>query len=180
MIEKRIIAYSGAHGTGKTTAVYELAAEIKKYKHPAKEVGIILETARRCPFPVLTKTTQPTRDAQIWIFAEQIRQEMEMPLKYDVVISDRTVVDCIGYSSIMGWHDLAYAQIALARHHARVYDHVFFRGIADNPYLKDDEFRSVDKDLQVEYERRLLEIYNELGIKVIREGKEIEKNYTAP
>jgi broad-specificity NMP kinase len=46
----KIIAVSGAHGTGKTTKMYQLA-----YKHKIQypgEIGIINEQVRLCPFPI--------------------------------------------------------------------------------------------------------------------------------
>jgi len=162
----KIIAISGTHGTGKTTAAYDLAAELKKTK--SGEVGIILETARRCPFPFYCAGQATTREAQLWIFTEQIRSELDAIAHYDWVVSDRTVVDSIAYSSVAGFHDLVYGQIALARNHVQVYDWVIFRGAADNPYCTDDRRRHQDQALREEVEKRMLEIYSELGVKLER------------
>ena len=45
------IGISGTHGTGKSFLVYELA---NKYKldYPNKEVTVITEVARQCPFEI--------------------------------------------------------------------------------------------------------------------------------
>ena len=163
----RIIAYSGSHGTGKTTAAYELAAQLKKQTRA--DVGIILEVARRCPLSVFRKGHAPTEAAQIWIFSEQMRLEIEALQRHDLVVADRTVVDAIAYSAAAGFHDLARAQIATARRHVHVYDKVYFRGAADNPFLVDDGFRETDPDLQKTVESLMLELYSELGIGVIRD-----------
>lgn len=164
----KLIAISGAHGTGKTTAAYALAAELKKTG--GKNVGLIMETARHCPMPVLQLGQKPTRRAQLWIFTEQMRSEIEATMRYEVVVSDRSVVDCIAYSSVCGFHGLAYGQLALARHHVSIYDRVIFYGIADNPYLVNDGFRNLDAGMQREVESRMLEIYAELGVKIERQG----------
>jgi hypothetical protein len=47
---------------------------------------------------------------------------------------------------------------------------VIFRGIADNPYCKDDGFRHQDLVLRREVERRMLGLYAELGVRVDREA----------
>ena len=45
------IGISGTHGTGKSFLVYELA---NKYKldYPNKEITVITEVARQCPFEI--------------------------------------------------------------------------------------------------------------------------------
>jgi len=143
-----------------------MAAELKKTK--SGEVGIILEIARRCPFTFYQAGQKTTREAQLWIFTEQIRCELDAIAHYDWVVSDRTVVDAIAYSSVAGFHDLAYGQIALAKSHVQVYDWVVFRGAADNPYCTDDRCRHQDQALREEVERRMLEIYKELEVKIER------------
>lgn len=99
---------------------------------------------------------------------EQIRAEIEAVQRYDTVVSDRTIVDAIAYTFVAGLHDLATSQLALARHHVDLYKRVIFRGIADNPYCKDDGFRHQDLVLRREVERRMLELYAELGVRVDR------------
>ena len=74
-MKSNIIAFSGAHGTGKTTAVYDLAAKLKKN---GVNVGIITETARECPFPVMSSGCHvPPEYSQLWIFNRQMQAEIE-------------------------------------------------------------------------------------------------------
>lgn len=162
----KIIALSGSHGTGKTTAAYQLAADLKK--QGAGEVGIICEVARRCPLPVYQVGQVTSRTAEMWIISEQIRAEIEASQRYDVVVSDRTIVDAIAYTSVAGFHDVAFGMIALARHHVGLYRRVIFHGIADNPFCSDDGFRHQDQVLRIEVELRMLELYAQLGVKVER------------
>ncbi len=60
----KIIAFSGTHGTGKTTSVFKLAYELKM-ENPTLKIGVLQETARTCPHPI-NKDTTP--QAQSWIF----------------------------------------------------------------------------------------------------------------
>jgi uridine kinase len=55
----KIIAVSGAHGTGKTTKMYRLAYEHKKC-YPG-EIGIINEQIRLCPFTINQKADFKTQ-----------------------------------------------------------------------------------------------------------------------
>lgn len=165
----RIVPYSGAHGTGKSTACGQLYVEIKK-RFPV-EVGFIIENARMCPFPVLdAHGNKPGRAAQTWIFTSQMRKELEMAARYRITVSDRSVVDAIAYTSACGYHDLAHAMMGMARTHcAGLYEAVIFRGIADNPYLKADGFRATDPGFQKNVEDAMLAAYDELGVEIIRD-----------
>jgi len=167
MAEANIIAYSGAHGTGKTTSVYELACALKKSQKT--EVGIILETARTCPYPICSKNNpQPTRQAQLWIFSAQMQAEMNASRRYGLVVSDRTIIDCIAYTAAAGMYDLAFAMKAMAENYAKsAYKEVRFRNILDHDYLADDGTRDMTGSIRSEVEMALLSLYSELGIKLI-------------
>lgn len=169
-MKRNIVAFSGTHGTGKTTAAYQLAADLKRSEH--KEVGFVAETARKCPYPCVSQTdAKPSREAQLWIFTAQMQAEMEASRIYPVVVSDRTVVDSIAYTSALGFHDLAHALFQVARHY--VYDAYMcvrlMRIPTDGPdLLVDDGVRSMDLDFRVEVEMALISAYNDLGVRVIQ------------
>jgi len=167
MSDAKIIAFSGSHGTGKTTAVYQMAADLKR-SGDYGEVGIILETARWCPYPIVSaKNDIPSRDAQLWIFSKQMQVEMDASRFYGVVISDRTILDCIAYTSVAGMRDVAYGMREIAKHYAPVmYREVYFRSITDHAFLTDDGIRSVNQDIRKGVEMALLDLYHELKIKV--------------
>lgn len=164
-IEKKpnIVAFTGAHGTGKTTAVFDLAARIKKAR--SGNVGILQETARDCPFPVLSvDCKQPSERSQLWIFTAHVNRELSEAPKYDWLISDRTCVDCIAYTVFSGHTDLADAMMAMARRHIVRYHTVIFRHVRENPYCVADGFRSVDYRIRSQIEDILLNLYAELGV----------------
>jgi len=165
MISK-IIAYSGVHGTGKTTSVYETAAQYKKQGY---NVGIILETARKCPLPVLSVgCDKPSMSAQQWIFTRQIQEEIEAAIHYDIVVTDRTVVDAIAYTRYFGYQGLSYAMETMA-YHCR-YNEVHFKTLLANDYCLDDGFRYVDDPkTRCVIERIMIETYRSMQIPLIFE-----------
>lgn len=154
-----IIAISGTHGTGKTTSVYKKAEELKM-NNQNKEVGMILEVARRCPFKILSKNNdKPSKEAQLWIFSEQITAELMMSKVYDIVVSDRSIIDTIAYTIVFGYKNLADSMLGIAWEHIHIYSEIYFKSIQKNDYLQDDGTRSLDKDLRKQVEIEMLEIY---------------------
>ena len=87
-----IIAVSGSHGTGKTTFVYKKYEEIKA-NSPNNNIGLLLEVARKCPFNIFSKNNNMvTKEAQMWIYTEQLSTELIMSTSYDYIVSDRSII----------------------------------------------------------------------------------------
>ena len=163
-LEKKIVAFSGAHGTGKTTAVYGTAHGLKLL-HKSKEVGIVAETARACPLGCLSDGRQLiTAVSQRWIFAAQVVAELDAAARFDLVVSDRTVMDAIAYTVVGGFADLADGMLRIARQHAEVYREIHFMPVSDNGFLTRDGVRDVNREAQLRVEEALLEIYRALGL----------------
>ena len=166
----RIVAFSGTHGTGKTTAVYSCAAMLKRRNQRA-EVGIICEVARRCPLPIVRRGCSAVNpDAQRWIFTSQMAEEITAMKRYDLVVADRTVVDCIAYTRAGGLHELARAMMTMAGEHMHVYREIYFKPAADCRYCADDGLRNLDEDFRLRVEREMLEIYHALGTNLFMKG----------
>jgi hypothetical protein len=85
------IAFVGAHGVGKTTLCFELAARLKWMDY---RVDMVKEVARGCPLP-LNKDT--TLEAQAWILHTQIAREIETGIGQDFLVCDRSVLDNYAY-----------------------------------------------------------------------------------
>jgi len=150
-----IIAYSGTHGTGKTTSVYKKAEELKM-NNQNKEVGTILEIARRCPFKILSKNNdKPSKEAQLWIFSQQVSTELMMSKIYDIVVSDRSIIDTIAYTIAFGYKNLADAMLGIAWEYIHVYKEIHFKSIKKNNYLSDDGIRHLDQDLRLQIEEEM-------------------------
>ncbi len=97
-----------------------------------------------------------------------MRAELDAARIYDVIIADRSIADTIAYTAADGFHDIARAQLALARHHNPIYQEIRFRAAADFSYLRPDGVRHLDPALQAEVQTRMLEIYAALGMKITR------------
>jgi len=155
-----IIAYSGTHGTGKTTSVYKKVSNLQMTTPSG--VGILLEVARRCPFKILSKNNndKPSKEAQLWIFSEQITTELWMSKVYDIVVSDGTIMDTIAYTIVFGYKSLADAMLRIADEHIHIYKEIYFKSLEKNDYLEDDGLRHSDKDLRMQVEDQMLELYH--------------------
>lgn len=85
------IALIGTHGVGKTTLCYDLAALLKRRN---VHVDMVKEVARLSPLPINRKTSL---DAQTWILATQVAEEIRSAAHHDVVVCDRSVLDNYAY-----------------------------------------------------------------------------------
>ncbi len=85
------IAFIGAHGVGKTTLCFELAARLKRLD---LSVDMVKEVARSCPLPINRETSV---EAQAWILHSQIAQEIAAEAAFQAVICDRSVLDNYAY-----------------------------------------------------------------------------------
>jgi len=164
----RITAFTGAHGTGKTTAVYMAAAEHKVRE--AGDIRIITEVARRCPYPVLRAGNLEINPmAQWWIFNQQMAAELDAMADESVsaILSDRTVVDNLAYSILgdLPAADTMYELIESYIGDVDPYREIYLR--PPNPlYLKCDSFRDTDAVLQQRIHDILVELYEDFGVVV--------------
>lgn len=154
-----VLAYSGTHGTGKTTAVYHAAASAK-LRYPTKRIEILCENASRCPYPI---NREAGADAQMWIFAQQIAGELKAAARCDILICDRTCVDAIAYTFAAGLKDLATAQIEIARRHIGFYRRIIFRRLSTNQHCHADGVRDAhDAAWRERVEDHMLHLYGVL------------------
>lgn len=87
----------GTHGSGKTTLCYQQAAY---YKVSGKNVKLINETARSCPFPI---NHQFNAYGAMWIVHNHIQRELEAISKNpDIIICDRSPIDTVMYAIVAG------------------------------------------------------------------------------
>jgi thymidylate kinase len=155
------IAYTGSQGTGKTTAVYDLAHTLK-LKNPTKKVGIFYDATRRAP--AFNKTA--TVNSQLWLFCYRIQEEIKMCKEYDILICDRTVFDSIAYCYYFNFTKLADESLHFAKElFLKTYDEIIFRTIKHNNYLANDGIRDTkDLDYRQKIEDILLDMYKKLNI----------------
>jgi thymidylate kinase len=87
------LAFIGTHGVGKTTLCYDLAAALKRQ---GINVDLVKEVARLSPLPINRKTSL---DAQTWILATQVAEEIRSASQHEVVVCDRSAIDNYAYLS---------------------------------------------------------------------------------
>lgn len=166
-IQKRIIEYLsvhkklkigilGSHDTGKTTLAFALCSGLKS-KHLF--VGLVEESVRECPFPINEMTNFLS---QYWILNSQINYEIQKHTKFNVIVTDRTVIDNYAYAvrasrmKRIDRDDLEILRIK-SQHWAKTYDFLFYTKIPKKK-LEDDGFRSTAKAFQIEIDKIIKEL----------------------
>lgn len=153
------ISFSGTHGTGKSTAAaYEYRNQ--KILHPDKSVYLLCDLEALCPFKINMETTE---QAQSWIFARQIQQEIEAAARFDVVITDRTIVDVIAYTYVAGFEALACSMLGYAERHVEAYDSITVKQMEYNGYCHYDGIRDTDYGFRAAVESMLKDLYKQLN-----------------
>ena len=110
------IAFIGSHGIRKTTAAHAFANAVQR---AGRSVEYGREVVRDNPLGI---NEGATGEAQLWVLVSQIRQELELAPKADVLVLDRGVMDnwCY-YLRACGGED-KFAAEALVRRWSQTYD----------------------------------------------------------
>ncbi len=85
------IAFIGSHGIRKTSALLAFAAEVQR---AGRSVELGREVVRDNPLGI---NEGASGEAQLWVLVSQIRQELELAHKADVLATDRGVMDNYAY-----------------------------------------------------------------------------------
>ena len=182
---KKIIAFSGTHGSGKSTCAYQLTTKMK-----LKGYNVILldELARKCPFPINKDADERT---QIWIMLKQALEEIELVDGVDYLIVDRGIYDGYFYDRVVNDnmtlcdHFLGYASVHASQYYKKIYvtdkDSFNFQiadGVRDmEKKFRDDVFEMVlscydrwnihrEENNKIPYKiiHSIEEVYEDLGI----------------
>ena len=163
------ISFSGTHGTGKTTSCYELASLVKK-EFGNKKLDVLSEVTYNSPFKINQETTT---ESQLWICVNQIQQELNRKQKYDLIICDRTIIDCAAYTfrqmTIIKnnppkskiWFDLYNQILEIYKTYDNIFPHdlIIFKQIETNDYNKEDGKRDTNNDFRTEVESIMKHAY---------------------
>lgn len=157
----KIYAFSGAQGTGKTTAARTVAKSLRK-QYPGSSVCLITDVERHCPYPI---NQEATHQAQQWIFNKQMAAEITAVAEYDCVVTDRTLMDVIAYSFAAGFQAQADDMLRIWRRHAPLYYRkIVFRSICTNHWNLEDGCRDTDPVFRSRIEATLYELYCYVGM----------------
>lgn len=137
------IAFIGTHGVGKTTLCYDLAAALKRRN---VHVDMVKEVARLSPLPI---NRQTSLDAQTWIMATQIAEEIRSAAHHQVVVCDRSVLDNYAYMALACGRQPVFERLAV--HWMKTYDLLFkvpIAGVASADGVRDTDelfMRAIDQ-----------------------------------
>jgi len=138
------IAFVGSHGIRKTTAAHAFAHVMQR---AGRSVEYGREVVRDNPLGI---NEGATGEAQLWVLVSQIRQELELAPKAQVLVTDRGVVDNFAYylraCSMVDPYDVA----PLIRAWARTYDLVV--RLTPDIALRSDGIRSTSDAFRDEIE----------------------------
>ena len=144
------VAFIGSHGIRKTTAALAFAAEVQR---AGRSVELGREVVRDNPLGI---NEGATGEAQLWVLVSQIRQELELARKADVLVTDRGVMDNFAYYlRACGGND-EFAVEPLVRRWSATYDLVV--RLLPDVALQGDGVRSTNDAFRDEVEAILDEV----------------------
>ncbi len=152
----RIHAYTGSHGTGKSTAVADRTGRLKRL-YPGKSIHPVMDQEAFCDLPINGETSP---ESQMWIFTRILNHELYLLNRFDIIVTDRTVVDAAAYTFAAGYESLASDMLSVAAHHMHKYERITFRRILTNEFCHSDGIRETgDKKFRQQVEDVLLDMY---------------------
>ena len=162
----RIIARSGAHGSGKTVAALRHTADMM-CSYPSLRIELITGIARKCPLPI---NKQSTGDGQLWIFCELAKEMMARLKTCDIILCDRSIFDVIAYT-VVGAKDLQTASWMLdfVKTNKNLYSQVIYHPANKFEFCHDDGLRETDVHFRYEVDRWLQRFYGEYDISIIEQ-----------
>ncbi len=166
------MAFIGSHGIRKTSAVLAFAATVQRAGCSAE---LAREVVRDNPLGI---NEGATGEAQLWVLVSQIRQELELARKADILVTDRGVMDNFAYYlRACGGAD-RYAVEALVRSWSGTYDLVV--RLLPDIELQPDGVRSTNDAFRDEVESildRVLPMLLEPGRLVTLRASEVTSRY---
>jgi thymidylate kinase len=164
-----IIAFSGTHGTGKSSCAYSLASRMKR---KGFSVVVCDELARECPLPINQAAGDLT---QYWIIAAQMKREITLMDRYDFVISDRTVFDALAYGVSLNVVPPVWAE-ALKYYIYSTCRDIFLLDPEGFDYHISDGVRDMDIDFRMNVHHRLKALYdnNEVEYTLVSDPKHLQ------
>jgi nicotinamide riboside kinase len=138
------IAFIGSHGIRKTSALLAFAAEVQR---AGRSVELGREVVRDNPLGI---NEGATGEAQLWVLVSQIRQELELARKADVLATDRGVMDNFAYYLRSCGGEDRYGVEPLVRRWSATYDLVV--RLLPDVALQADGVRSTNDEFRDEVE----------------------------
>lgn len=158
---RKIIAISGTHGSGKSTIAYSLCA---KMKLAGKNVVVLDELARKCPFEINKGAGTIT---PIWLTCKQLLEELELQENFEYVIVDRSALDAYCYN--LAIHDKSteimdnYLPV-ICSHMRACYYKVYIPDMVAFNFQIDDGVRDLDPKFREKVQTVLIGMFDKLEL----------------
>ena len=167
----KLIAFSGTHGTGKSTQAYILAHKLKLI---GKSAVVLDELARECPFPI---NQTAGAKSQFWMIAAQMKRELKLIDKYDYVITDRSLFDPLSYAVTLGLFSKFDFQF-FKNYMSEYYFRIFILDPDKFNYFISDGIRDMDPSFRIKVHNCLVGLYDDYKInyEYITDKDEIDEN----
>lgn len=150
---KNIIAFSGTHGTSKSTCAYRFASDMKLKGH---NIAVVDELARECPLKINKEAGTLT---QHWIISAQMKREIELMDLYEYIICDRSIFDTLAYGVLLDVIQFDWDQ--MLQNYVKNYYHSIFVLDPDGfNYQISDGVRDMDPVFRKEVHETLIMLYN--------------------
>ncbi len=147
------IAFTGSHGIRKTTAAHAFSHAMQR---AGRSVEFGREVVRDNPLGI---NESATGEAQLWVLMSQVRRELELAPKAEVLVTDRGVVDNFAYYLRAAGGD-PFSVEPLIRAWSRTYDLVV--RLTPDVALRADGTRSTNDTFRDEIEAILDRILPDL------------------
>ncbi len=141
------VAFIGSHGIRKTTAAHGFANAMQR---AGRSVEYGREVVRDNPLGI---NEGATGEAQLWVLVSQIRQELTLAPKAEVLVLDRGVMDNYAYYLRACGGDDRFAVGPMVREWSKTYDLVI--RLHPDVDLSSDGVRSTSDEFRLEIERIL-------------------------
>lgn len=141
------IAFIGSHSVRKTNAVHSFAGAVGR---SGRSVEVGREVVRFSP---LGMNERATPEAQLWVVMAQIREELELRTRAEVLVLDRAVVDNFAYFLRVTKGQDPFDVTPLVASWSTTYD-LYVRLRPDTPLLADG-VRSTNERFRNEIEKIL-------------------------
>lgn len=141
------VAFIGSHGIRKTTAAHGFANAMQR---AGRSVEYGREVVRDNPLGI---NEGATGDAQLWVIVSQIRQELMLAPKADVLVLDRGVMDNFAYYLRACGGEDRFDVEPMVRAWSKTYDLVV--RLLPDVDLSSDGVRSTSDEFRLEIERIL-------------------------
>jgi len=143
----RKIAFIGSHSVRKTNAVHSFAGAVGR---SGRSVEVGREVVRFSPMGMNERATP---EAQLWVIMAQVREELELRSRADVLVLDRALIDNFAYFLRVTKGQDPFDVTPLVARWSTTYD-LYVRLRPDTPLLADG-VRSTNERFRVEIEKIL-------------------------